>query len=259
MDSRKVTLVATILAIALLAVGIGYAYTATTTNSGNTATSEYITIVQGGTGNYQFTANDKVYWDTDDKKLTAATTYSNRQLAVGTLATVFTLTSSSTDGQIISNFNPGDGSTYTVAKVGNDFTLNFAPQAGGSPIANLKCAVTSTATGGFPVPPTGVSLFLKITTNNTDTFMMLTAANTFNTYADSEWGGDAEFNVASSAGAYLPATVQVYYGYVNVASPGVSGIGVSHTSGQTPTTGVPSATPVSGANLVFTVDTGTTN
>ncbi|AMK13549.1 hypothetical protein AUP07_0495 [methanogenic archaeon mixed culture ISO4-G1] len=46
MDTRKMTLFATIAAIALLAVGIGYAYTASTSNSGNSASLEYYLIGQ---------------------------------------------------------------------------------------------------------------------------------------------------------------------------------------------------------------------
>ena len=44
MDTRKVTLIATIAVIALLAVGIGYAYTASTSNTGNDVDAEYIQI-----------------------------------------------------------------------------------------------------------------------------------------------------------------------------------------------------------------------
>lgn len=42
MDTRKVTLIATVAIIALVAVGIGYAYTATTTSNDNDLTSQYI-------------------------------------------------------------------------------------------------------------------------------------------------------------------------------------------------------------------------
>ena len=44
MDTRKITLIATIAAIALVAVGIGYAYTAMTENSGNTVSSTYMVV-----------------------------------------------------------------------------------------------------------------------------------------------------------------------------------------------------------------------
>jgi len=46
MDTRKVTLVATIAVIALLAVGIGYAltYQGSTTNTGNSASGEYLSV-----------------------------------------------------------------------------------------------------------------------------------------------------------------------------------------------------------------------
>ena len=67
MDTRKVTFIATIAAIVLVAVGIGYAYTASTVNSGNSASPEYITLVQGSTGAYQFADGEQnVYWDATD-------------------------------------------------------------------------------------------------------------------------------------------------------------------------------------------------
>ena len=50
MDSRKVSLFATIAVIALVAVGIGFAYTAATNNTGNNVTSEYIVALPSTDG-----------------------------------------------------------------------------------------------------------------------------------------------------------------------------------------------------------------
>lgn len=45
MNTRMITMAATIAAIALLAIGFGFAYNAYTSNTGNTVTSEYLIIV----------------------------------------------------------------------------------------------------------------------------------------------------------------------------------------------------------------------
>lgn len=79
MDTRKVTLIATIAVIALVAVGIGYAYTAMTTNSTNNVGTEFITISPSADGiesNYASaltTLNSNVEWSTNtisDSKVT---------------------------------------------------------------------------------------------------------------------------------------------------------------------------------------------
>ena len=62
MDTRKVTLIATVAAILLLAVGIGYAYTAITENSGNNATSEYLVVTPSD-------GADPAYSDSFDKEI----------------------------------------------------------------------------------------------------------------------------------------------------------------------------------------------
>lgn len=54
MDTRKTTLIATIVVIALLAVGIGYAYTAYTENSNNTSNVAYLKLTQTGPTGYTF-------------------------------------------------------------------------------------------------------------------------------------------------------------------------------------------------------------
>ena len=65
MDTRKVTLLATITAIALVAIGIGYAYTATTENSSNNATDEFVVLSQT---NYTYSTSTNLYFDTVNYK-----------------------------------------------------------------------------------------------------------------------------------------------------------------------------------------------
>lgn len=65
MDTRRTTLIATIIVIALLAVGIGYAYTAYTENSDNTSDVAYLKLTQTGTNAYNFTKGvDPIKFDT---------------------------------------------------------------------------------------------------------------------------------------------------------------------------------------------------
>lgn len=66
MNDRLITIIATISAIALVAIGVGYAYTAMTTNTGNTVTSEYLLVVpsDGTDSAYSGTFNGSVAFDT---------------------------------------------------------------------------------------------------------------------------------------------------------------------------------------------------
>lgn len=64
MDTRKITLIATVAAIALIAIGVGYAYTAYTANNGNETQTAYVTLTQvGETTPYKFA--DDVKFDLD--------------------------------------------------------------------------------------------------------------------------------------------------------------------------------------------------
>ena len=242
------TLIATIAAIALVAVGIGYAYTAMTTNTGNTASPEYITVVQGSTGAYQFANDSSVYWNTNDHKVAAEDPFIGGDIEIGDYITVFSLAETAT------TITPGDGNTYKVVQLGGSFDLKFAPQSGGNALAGLKCAVSTTS--GFPVQATGTFIFLKVTTAGKDYYMMQTAENTFKTYV-SAWNQPASFDLFdATTTTYNDATVTVYYGYNNSKD----GVAVEHAAGAQPTgAGVPSAKPINNANLTFTVDTGLTN
>ncbi len=68
MDSRKMTLIATVAVIAMIAVGIGFAYTAFTQNSGNTTDNAYVKVTQADVQNvssaYKFADNKIVEFDT---------------------------------------------------------------------------------------------------------------------------------------------------------------------------------------------------
>lgn len=240
MDTRKVTLIATIAAIALVAVGIGYAYTAATQNTGNTATSEYLTIIQGdieNKGAYTFANNAKVYWNSTDQ-------------FVGGPQTTFTL--SGTSGTI---------SGYSTVKIGDSFKLLVAP-GNSTYYPTLPCTVEGT---NLLLPSIGATadkeavLFLVVETKNSaetpvaqTTVFKLTANNTFNKEGETPgtWDGGNEFTVyKNNAGtAYQDITVSMYYGYSGTEA---SGIVVTHAKGGQPEG--PSDAPLNNSGLTFTV------
>lgn len=253
MDTRKIVAVASILAIALVAVSAGYAYTATTVNSGNTASTEYITIIQNDTGAYQFAqTTDKVYWNSEDYKVANDDPFiGTNGIVAGDLVTKYTLY---TTQQTAKTISPGDDKTYTVAQVGKTFNLHFT-QNGGTVITDLTCSVTSDA---FTKTTDGTVIFLEITsTGHAAQYMMLTANKTFNSYVTGDspgWTGSADFKVYTSGNNYVDATVTVYYGYQKV-SDNNNAIVMKHTTNPDAAAG-PSVAPVNGANLKFTIDTG---
>ena len=70
LDTRKITLIASIALIAALAVGIGFAYAAYTSNNGNNTDVAYITLTQAGeiaTTPYTFADNVTIALDTYNK------------------------------------------------------------------------------------------------------------------------------------------------------------------------------------------------
>ncbi len=248
MDSRKVTLVATIIAIALLAVGVGYAYTASTVNSGNNATSEYLTIIQdnttSGSGAYTFAENAKVTWNAADR------------MGSTTPETTFTLDGASET--ILTG--------YALVKVGDSFVLKIAPQTGGTPDATLTCAITAdidlptiTTVGGNAPSKQAILLLVVETTNSANPAVdqkevfKLTATDTFNKEGNTPgtYDGGNEFTVYSNnaGNAYNDVTVTMYYGY---SSTPAGGIVVPHAIGTQPAG--PSDAPLTDGSLTFTIN-----
>ncbi len=113
MDTRKVTLVATIAVIALVAVGIGFAYTAATTNSGNDVTPGYMETTLRASSNNTTPA----YTDSFDGnvKYNTVTTYETSQEYI-----TFTF-----DNNQLNTDTDGD-STNDAVKVGLGVYLNIA-------------------------------------------------------------------------------------------------------------------------------------
>ena len=125
MDTRKVTLVATIAVIALVAVGIGYAYTAMTTNSGNTSYSEYVTLTQSGTGAYTFIndpATGNIYFDTNT-------------VAAGTTYTLMNGKTTDQKAQAISDIKNSDESSIFGVQLGSDAKIHAVPTGTNAPVS----------------------------------------------------------------------------------------------------------------------------
>lgn len=236
MDTRKVTLIATIAAIALVAVGIGYAYSASTQNAGNSATTEYITLVQdniGTKGAYTFTeANEKVYWNSEDRKVDTV------------FKTKFTLTGTPSTTDITG---------YTTVQLGNSFKVKAAPQTGGIAKNTLTCAISAVmAIPSITGASTQAKIFLKVSTDNSEetpetqtTIFELTADNTFTKVGGS--GSSFTIYKTYNTNTYNDVTVSVYYGYDTAAG----GVEVTHAVGAPPAG--PSQAPLNNASLTFTV------
>lgn len=249
MDTRKVTLVATIAVIALLAVGIGYAYTAMTTNQGNNASPEHLSIVQGGTGEYQFApGNQHIYWDSNDfKVLEGNTLIGEGGIALGDFVTVFTMTgtTSTTDVPITD--------TESV-QIGNSFTLTVTP-TGYTVSGQIDAKVTASnffiqaagAVGSadiFMVADDGTAKqYFKLDANNH--FMKGTISTGVFTPVADEASNVLEFPM-KDASSYKTLTMSIYY----VGSTG--GYVVEHDSGVAPVG--PSSKPIENGTLIFRIN-----
>ena len=227
---RKVTLVATIVAIALLAAGVGYAYTSSTQNSGNIANSEYVTLVQGGGGGYSFSKNVEVDWNTVDKKVD--TNYVTEYSIPG-------LTPGSPDDHM--------GNVY-IKQIGDPISV-LTKGVGMNPYGSLECKVEPASTWiFFTAGDHPTTFFLKVENNNNITWFKLINQNHAQKYGESGWDGGNTFTIAydGSEHKYYDTTVTVYY-----AIDGGNSIAVTHELGEQPDG--PSSTILGYAMLKFTV------
>ena len=252
MDTRKVTLVATIAVIALIAVGIGYAYTASTVNSGNDANSEYINLVQRNVGDntvgaYQFTSStDKsIYWDTVDYKVgsQAKTDYSLSSQSVD-VATVF-----------------GAAPFKCAVQIGKPFILDASATSSTVAAADLKVQVQGSGFEAYLVSSTPKAYTILEVNDQTAAHkqyvMFGTATSGVNavTVYNSSWVANTGDDVnkitlykGTSPDQYAAATITAYYVTVDKA------ISVDHAVAQNADfpTG-PSTTPLDNAKVTFTV------
>lgn len=240
MDTRKVTFIATIAAIILVAVGIGYAYTASTVNSGNNASSEYITLVQGDEtpGAYQFANNEKIYWDSADYRVGEQP------------KTDFSLASETIDVTTALGAN----CTYKAAvQVGSPFYLK-ASITGAATAASVNVDIRATDIAAPYQTDKAYVVFKVYNGTAAETqYLVVTAnaagVNTLTAY-DSSWVAAPSLNnklvlYQNNASSYKNATITAYY------VTAVSAITVNHDVNAIPAG--PDASPLNNAKLVFSI------
>jgi len=248
MDTRKVTLVATIAVIALVAVGIGYAYTAATSNSGNNVGAEYITITQEQTGAYQFAKDGTfIYWDSSDYRENIGTS----SMPFYVYKTAFSISSNLIINNAESKGIPG----YDVVQLGDTFDV-FAKKTNGSEIASVKCQIIPTAFTYQPVE--GLDIFLKVTgATGSAQYFKLVDDNTFVLMNETVTAvaGDNQFTINKDTYVeetkienFNKAHIQVFAGYVTAST----GVVVKRAA---PTDPVPAAinTLLNGSELKFAI------
>lgn len=231
MDTRKVTLIATIAVIVLIAVGVGYAYTASTQNTGNTVTTEYITLVEGGDGAYKFSNNYEIEWNTVDKKVgeKPQTEY-----------TIIGMEQGDADHHMAG---------FNIKQIGNSFTV-LTETTGIDSHPDLQCTITRGSDWTHEQNKT--TFFLKVQNNNDITWYKQGDENwsqffKYNTESG-KWDLASIFTIAydSEHSKYFDTTVTVYYAIVG------SAVVIEHDPGVMPA-GAPSAKPLNSALLEFRI------
>ena len=230
-NKKMMLSIAMVAIIAVSAIGIGFAYTATTSNTNNSANSEYITIVQGGAGAYQFANAAKIYWNSSDARTGAGTVYDPY-----VITTTYTLA----DTVDTTTF-----SGYSLVKLGNDITLNVAPQSGAA--VALNCQITASSFA----KPTGVDIFLVVADDNVSpakNYFKLESDNTFVRYVSTDFTGDNTFALTINGEDYRTQTVSVFAGFKSTDAE----YKVNHEAGVIPSG--PATSVLSGASLSFSVN-----
>ncbi len=233
MDTRKVTLIATIAAILLLAVGIGYAYTAATMNTQNTVTAEYITLVQDddteGTGAYTFVSGFNLEWNTLDSKSGVKP------------ATVFTPVTTPTQGAA------GDHmSDCYLIQLGDSFKV-LADSEGITTLEALTCSVVNGGT--WAILDGQTTYFIKVVNNGSITWFKIVPGSVpvVQKWGTDAWNGGNTFTIGVNGSAYYDTTVTVYYAMI-----GAGTITETHEVGEQPDG--PGRNILTGASLTFTVE-----
>ena len=185
MDTRRTTLIASIVLIALLAVGIGYAYTAYTENAGNNTDISYVTITQVGQTGYTFANNVDVEMDTYNETNTSTVYY-----------------------RLNGSQNLTDGTkTYTLKTLGS-ITLH-AEMTGGDAHPNLNISVAEST--GF----NATSNWFYIIGSQPDNNGLITVYATKNTSSTTgSWTAVTALTMTYVENTgYTDKVLNVYYGY----------------------------------------------
>ena len=240
MATRKMTLIAAIAAVILVAVGVGYAYTASTQNGGNNVNSEYITLVQGGEGAYKFSDNVHLEWNTLDRKVDAD------------FVTEFTMVG------MVPGAEEDHMDGFNIKQLGTPFTV-LTEGKGMDSHPDLECSILKSGSwnvyGNFET-----TFFLKVENGPTTTWfrdIYVPWNPAFEKYNDSTsaWDGGTAFDIAydSANGKYYDTTVTVYYAIAG------DKLSITHDSGEHPQGQLPTYPiqllqyPLQGAFLTFTV------
>ncbi len=222
MDTRRTTFIATIVVIALLAVGIGYAYTAITANNGNDADNEYVKLSQSGTGSYKFTdADERIYYDTVNISAERGQTSNNY--------TYFLSDDSAT-------FKVGDDN-YQLVKVGDSFDLDASEVNNAT---NAALPITFATTG---INVSGDwKVLMKVDIPNSEETSTTTVWKIFSAGETSSSWDDTSFSMSSyldgTTVKYRSVSITIYYGYLATV----------HATG----TAEPAENPFESASIKFT-------
>lgn len=232
MNSRAITLIATIAVIGIVAVGAGYAYTAITVNDNNSAAAKYVTLSQN---DYSFSDNVAEYFD--------SITYMDRSGNSPTEVTAYKISATqSTDSISVTD--------HKVVKLGS---VTITPQAHGYatyadlPAGSLTVTSTGFTTGTnlhyYLVDASGV---IKYETSNGTTW---TAANGGAALVEKTV---ADQSTATTGSDYENIVLNLCYGYATSAEI-TQGTGTGYIAEAPQNLGNPTAqTPVYGV-ITFTL------
>ncbi len=187
MDTRRTTLIATIVLIALLAVGIGYAYTAYTENAGNNTDISYVTLTQTGTTGYTFAEDVDVEMDTYSEEIESVEKIYYRL----------------NESQNLKN----GSDTYTLKTLGS--IKLHAAITGGDSHPDLKISVA----GSTNFDASENWFYIIGSEPDTDNKIKIYAIKDDDKTKSSWTAGPDAWTMAYSGSAYVDETINVYYGY----------------------------------------------
>ena len=189
MNTRQLTLVVTVAAIALVFVGIGYAYTAYTVNNGNQTEVAYVTVTQNDidqSAAYKFANGTTIQFDTYNEKDTNTVYYKVR------------------GGVEIAN----GAHPFICAKLGS--IQLHAAMSSATAVPPAKMAIGINDTTGF----NAVGKWVYVITDSANN--LVAYKNTSATEQDhGAWNivKNLEFVYNNTNNAYTDVTLNVYYGY----------------------------------------------
>ncbi len=199
MDTRKITIVATVIVIALIFAGIGYAYTAYTTNEGNSTDTAFITVVQkdsSGADDYTFADNKVIKFDTYNEQSS-----SNIYYKLSSEETPVTITI-------------GESANFTCVELGD---VNLVATYAGNDVAPLELNVDLLASTGFEANNNWVYFITNGATGaDQEIYAYKNTAASTSTWID---GPDAlilERAPGDDVKNYAVKNIKLYYGYPSV-------------------------------------------